>query len=54
MVEAQAFLRWAAADPFTFLGYREYAVKKKCWSPTKTLAGLGLMRGKDVTASRAR
>ena len=27
--EAQAFLRWGAADHFTFLGYREYKVKKQ-------------------------
>jgi len=26
VAEAQEFLRWAAADHFTFLGYREYAV----------------------------
>ena len=28
VAEAQEFLRWAADDHFTFLGYREYAVAK--------------------------
>ena len=46
-LEAQAFLRWAADNHFTFLGYREYEV-----TPDRQLAavigsGLGLMRGKD-------
>ena len=43
--EAQEFLRWAAADHFTFFGYREYRVEKG----TGILAavedsGLGLLR----------
>ncbi len=46
--EAQEFLRWAADNHFTFLGYREYEV-----TPDRSLraipgTGLGLMRGKDA------
>jgi len=45
--ESEAFLRWAAADHFTFLGYREYKVVKK--GKEEVLAavegsGLGLLR----------
>jgi glutamate dehydrogenase len=48
--EAQAFLGWAAADHFTFLGYREYKVKKQ--GSEEVLAadpgsGLGLLRGRE-------
>jgi glutamate dehydrogenase len=48
--EAQEFLRWAADNHFTFLGYREYRV-----TPERTLVaipdtGMGLMRGKDGQA----
>ncbi len=44
--EAQAFLRWAADDHFTFLGYREYEVadRKLVVVPG---SGMGLLRGKD-------
>ncbi len=48
--EAQAFLRWAADDHFTFLGYREYEVVKKdkveVLRPVEG-SGLGLLRGAD-------
>ncbi len=45
--ESEAFLRWAAADHFTFLGYREYRVAKR--GKEEVLAavdgsGLGLLR----------
>ncbi len=47
---AQEFLRWAADNHFTFIGYREYRVEKQ--GKEEVLAplndtGLGLMRGKD-------
>ncbi len=46
--EAEAFLHWLADDHFTFLGYREYAVKKEgkedMLVPVKG-SGLGLLRG---------
>ncbi|MEO6172141.1 MAG: NAD-glutamate dehydrogenase, partial [Arenimonas sp.] len=48
--EAQDFLRWAADDHFTFLGYREYEVSdiqnKRMLAAIKG-SGMGLMRGKD-------
>jgi glutamate dehydrogenase len=48
--EAQEFLRWAADNHFTFLGYREYEVVKK--DRVEVLravegSGLGLLRGAD-------
>jgi len=51
--EAQEFMRWAAADHFTFFGYREYRVEKR----TGILAavedsGLGLLREGDTTPPR--
>ena len=53
--EAQAFLRWAADDHFTFLGYREYEVVKKDKSevlrPVEG-SGLGLLRGADPANPR--
>ncbi|RZA22039.1 MAG: NAD-glutamate dehydrogenase [Lysobacteraceae bacterium] len=54
--EAQEFLRWAANDHFTFLGYREYKVVKQ--GKDEVLAadedsGLGLLRGKDAGKPRA-
>ncbi len=44
--EAQAFLRWAADNHFTFLGYREYEVKDRQLVAVQG-SGLGLLRGKD-------
>ncbi len=54
--EAQKFLRWAADDHFTFLGYREYEVVKK--DKVEVLravegSGLGLLRGADPAKPRA-
>src|SRR5690606_5410646 len=53
--EAQEFLRWAADNHFTFLGYREYDVVEKGDSellcPVQE-SGLGLMRGKDKSKPR--
>ncbi|WP_206858940.1 NAD-glutamate dehydrogenase domain-containing protein [Lysobacter changpingensis] len=53
--EAQEFLRWAADNHFTFLGYREYEVVQKggeeVLSAIKS-SGLGLLRGKDVGKPR--
>ncbi|OGT57074.1 MAG: glutamate dehydrogenase [Gammaproteobacteria bacterium RIFCSPHIGHO2_12_FULL_63_22] len=51
--EAEDFLRWAADNHFTFLGYREYEVTQA--GDTRALAaipgtGLGIMRGKDDSA----
>ena len=53
--EAQEFLRWAADEHFTFLGYREYEVSKK--SGDELLcpvgnSGLGLLRVKDTRKPR--
>ncbi|KFN44645.1 NAD-glutamate dehydrogenase [Arenimonas oryziterrae] len=52
--EAQAFLRWAADNHFTFLGYREYEVGerdgKRMLCPVVG-TGLGLMHGKDDEAA---
>jgi glutamate dehydrogenase len=48
--EAQDFLRWAADNHFTFLGYREYEVSNIQNQRMLTVvagSGLGLMRGKD-------
>ena len=53
--EAQEFLRWAANDHFTFLGYREYKVvrqdKEDVLLADET-SGLGLLRGKDPAKPR--
>lgn len=53
--EAQEFLRWAADNHFTFLGYREYEVVQKggeeVLSAVKS-SGMGLLRGKDVGKPR--
>ena len=49
--EAQDFLRWAADNHFTFLGYREYEVATIENQRMLTVVpdtGLGLMRGKDA------
>jgi glutamate dehydrogenase len=49
--EAQDFLRWAADNHFTFLGYREYEVATIESQRMLTVVpntGLGLMRGKDA------
>ena len=51
--EAQEFLRWAAADHFTFLGYREYKVVRQAGrAAADEDSGLGLLRTKDGRASR--
>ncbi|TQS94863.1 NAD-glutamate dehydrogenase, partial [Xanthomonas perforans] len=53
--EAQEFLRWAAADHFTFFGYREYRVEKQggqdVLAPLEE-TGLGLLRGRDTSPAR--
>ena len=49
-VEAQEFLRWAADNHFTFLGYREYQVTAARTLEAIPGTGLGLMRGKDEQA----
>ena len=58
--EAQEFLRWAANDHFTYLGYREYKVTsvpakggKEDVLVADTDTGLGLLRGKDAGKPRA-
>jgi glutamate dehydrogenase len=53
--EAQAFMRWLAADHFTFLGYREYAVESR--DGEEVLApvagtGLGILRSDQPPAPR--
>ena len=54
--EAQEFLRWAANDHFTFLGYREYEVVKQGKDEmlvANEASGLGLLRGKPAGKARA-
>ena len=53
--EAQAFLRWATDDHFTFLGYREYRIRKQ--GSDEVLAaddgtGLGLLRARETNQPR--
>jgi glutamate dehydrogenase len=53
--EAQEFLHWAAADHFTFLGYREYRVVRRRGEEVleaDTDTGLGLLRGQDAGRPR--
>ncbi|MHB8913297.1 MAG: NAD-glutamate dehydrogenase, partial [Lysobacter sp.] len=53
--EAQEFLRWAAGDHFTLLGYREYEVVKKGGDEVLCAvkgSGLGLLRGEDAGKPR--
>ncbi|MFD0738076.1 NAD-glutamate dehydrogenase [Lysobacter koreensis] len=53
--EAQEFLRWAAGDHFTFLGYREYEVVKQGGEEVLCAvkdSGLGLLRGEDTRKPR--
>ncbi|MDI9239711.1 NAD-glutamate dehydrogenase [Lysobacter sp. LF1] len=53
--EAQEFLRWAADNHFTFLGYREYEVVKKGDQEVLSAiqsSGMGLLRDKDVGKPR--
>ena len=47
--ETEAFLRWAADNHFTFLGYREYEVVDRELRVVEG-SGLGLLRGKDQQA----
>ncbi|MFN9738080.1 MAG: NAD-glutamate dehydrogenase [Pseudomonadota bacterium] len=49
--EAQEFLRWVAADHFTFLGYREYEVARVAGEDVlrpRSGSGLGVLRGADA------
>ncbi len=53
--EVQEFLRWAADDHFTFLGYREYRVRSH--GSEEVLAaepgtGLGLLRARETSQPR--
>ncbi|MEO5630242.1 MAG: NAD-glutamate dehydrogenase domain-containing protein, partial [Thermomonas sp.] len=57
--EAQEFLRWAANEHFTYLGYREYKVTTVTGKDGKEEVlvadidtGLGLLRGKDAGKPR--
>ena len=53
--EAQEFLRWAAGDHFTLLGYREYEVVDKGGQEVLCAvkgSGLGLLRGEDAGKPR--
>ncbi len=50
VAEAQDFLRWAADDNFTFLGYREYQVVKTAKDDVLQAtegSGLGILRGSE-------
>ncbi|QNP40826.1 NAD-glutamate dehydrogenase [Lysobacter solisilvae (ex Woo and Kim 2022)] len=54
--ESQEFLRWAADNHFTFLGYREYEVAKQGDDEVLRAidgTGLGLMRGHDAGRPRS-
>ncbi|GAB2520040.1 NAD-glutamate dehydrogenase [Lysobacter humi (ex Lee et al. 2017)] len=53
--EAQEFLRWAADNHFTFLGYREYEVAKQGRDEVLQAVGgtgLGLLRGEERGRAR--
>ncbi|NOT89915.1 MAG: NAD-glutamate dehydrogenase [Lysobacter sp.] len=53
--EAQEFLRWAADDHFTFLGYREYSVRKQGKEDVLAATagtGLGLLRASESSQPR--
>ncbi|MEQ1513326.1 MAG: NAD-glutamate dehydrogenase domain-containing protein [Lysobacteraceae bacterium] len=53
--EAQEFLRWAADDHFTFLGYREYRVRKQGKDDVLAASagtGLGLLRASESSQPR--
>ncbi len=53
--EAREFLRWAADDHFTFLGYREYRVEKRGKEEMLVAvdgSGLGLLRDEDASKPR--
>lgn len=53
--EAQEFLRWAADDHFTFLGYREYRVRKQGKEDVLAATagtGLGLLRASESSQPR--
>jgi glutamate dehydrogenase len=53
--EAQEFLRWAADNHFTYLGYREYTVTKQGKDDVLVAdpeSGLGLLRGKEAGKPR--
>jgi glutamate dehydrogenase len=50
VAEAQSFLRWAADDNFTFLGYREYRVVESGGDEVLQAvegSGLGILRGSE-------
>ena len=50
IAEAQEFLRWAAADHFTFLGYREYRVGQSGGEQVLLAvdgSGLGILHGSE-------
>ncbi|HEU0305412.1 MAG TPA: NAD-glutamate dehydrogenase, partial [Lysobacter sp.] len=54
--ESQEFLRWAADNHFTFLGYREYEVVKQGDDEVLRAVdgtGMGLMRGHDAGKPRS-
>ncbi|WP_256644953.1 NAD-glutamate dehydrogenase [Thermomonas paludicola] len=53
--EAQAFLRWASDDHFTFFGYREYQIRKQGREDVLAAvpgSGLGLLRDEAGASSR--
>ncbi len=53
--EAREFLRWAADNHFTFLGYREYKVEKQGREDMLVAvegSGLGLLRDEDASKPR--
>ena len=53
--EAREFLRWAADNHFTFLGYREYRVEKRGREDMLVAvdgSGLGLLRDEDASKPR--
>ena len=51
IAEGIAFLRWAADDHFTYLGYREYSFSGKGSAAVAKItpeSGLGILRNKDI------
>jgi glutamate dehydrogenase len=55
VTEAQDFLRWAHADHFTFLGYREYEFSRNVKGASATVnrkSGMGVLRKSSVVLFR--
>ena len=52
IAEAIQFLEWLIANNFTFLGVREYALRRRRGSMPSPRAGLGILRSPDMRVLR--